>query len=338
MSDLVAMDKTYLEKIRRRRDLIATETKSVVDRNPVAEDAVRELYDWIFGTYLPKRFPSMFTLVPGYMSEKQSLADGTGRGYLHNLVTNEHIPLEPPSDPVEALKTLGSHVDDEFLILLPTADPKATLRKTYPTQTPTTPYHLHAYILAFPSGFNTPQKFGLPLASIHAPVPGYAAKLEKSMDKYFAALPFGKVVQRANWGIQSTEQLFKLDGNHLSTVISPSSTSDPSTVPMAPPTHTTTQADIASWTEAAEDVDVDDCFLRCERQTLHRLEKTGAVVFAFKTYLYPVRDVKEEGFGEEMARAIEGFEKGSVSGMRVYKRSVVWGRKVVEFLRGEAKG
>ena len=47
------------------------------------------------------------------------------------------------------------------------------------------------------------------------------------------------------------------------------------------------------------------CMLRSERQTLHRLERTGALVFAFKTFLYPLPEVKAAGLGEEMAEAVE---------------------------------
>lgn len=74
-------------------------------------------------------------------------------------------------------------------------------------------------------------------------------------------------------------------------------------------------------------------FLRCERQTLHRLPQTKALVFAFKTYLYPLREIKEEGKGEELAAAIEGLETGSVPQMMFYKRGVVWGEAVKRFLR-----
>jgi hypothetical protein len=162
LSDLVAIDKTYLSKIELRRKLIATETDNVLDCNPVATEAVRELYEWIFGTYLPKRFPTMFSLVPSTFEKQSQISDS--KGQLHNRVTGECIPLEPPNDPVEAMKTLGSHVDDEFLILLPISDPNAKPLCALPAQTPTCPYYLHAFILTFPSGFNTPQKLGLPLA------------------------------------------------------------------------------------------------------------------------------------------------------------------------------
>jgi hypothetical protein len=139
-----------------------------VKTNPVATDAVRELYEWTFGVYLPKRFPNMFSLLPQEALDSKN-AHGHATGYLHNLVTNEHIPLEPPLDPVEALKVLGSHVDNDFLLLLPTPDADAVPTRVFPTPDPPFPYHLHAYILTFPSGFNTAKKFGLPLAGMPIP-------------------------------------------------------------------------------------------------------------------------------------------------------------------------
>lgn len=74
-------------------------------------------------------------------------------------------------------------------------------------------------------------------------------------------------------------------------------------------------------------------FVRCERQTLHRLPKSQAVVFAFKTYLYPIKDIKEEGLGEELAQAIDGIRSGNVPQMHFYKRGAVWGEAVKRYLR-----
>jgi hypothetical protein len=160
------VDKTYLDKIKLRRDLIANEANNVVGCNPVATDAVNELYEWVFSVYLPRRFPTMFSLLPVSPTNGEKYGH-VSKGYLRNRVTDEHISLQPPSDPVEALKILGSHVDDEFLILFPTPDPKATPTRAYPTPDPPSPYHLHAYVLTFPSGFNTPKKLGLPLAGYY---------------------------------------------------------------------------------------------------------------------------------------------------------------------------
>jgi hypothetical protein len=66
---------------------------------------------------------------------------------------------------------------------------------------------------------------------------------------------------------------------------------------------------------------------------LHRLPETKALVFSFKTYLYPRSEIKEQGLGEELAQAIDGLKEGSVPAMHFYKRGVVWGEAVKEYLR-----
>jgi hypothetical protein len=76
-----------------------------------------------------------------------------------------------------------------------------------------------------------------------------------------------------------------------------------------------------------------ECYLRVELQTLMRLPKTKAILFSFKTYMYPLPDIKAEGNGERLAEAIEGLKKGNAPGMWVYKGSVRWGEKVCQYLR-----
>ena len=54
-------------------------------------------------------------------------------------------------------------------------------------------------------------------------------------------------------------------------------------------------------------------------------------MFAFKTFQYPIRQIKEEGNGELLARAIEGLSECSVPRMAYYRRGVVWGETVKKF-------
>ena len=63
--------------------------------------------------------------------------------------------------------------------------------------------------------------------------------------------------------------------------------------------------------------------LRRERQTLNRLPKSKALVFAFKTFQYPIKQIKEEGNDELLAKAIEGLSESRVPRMTYYKRGVV---------------
>ncbi|KAF2473473.1 uncharacterized protein BDR25DRAFT_283035 [Lindgomyces ingoldianus] len=297
LSDLVVIDSTYHSRISLRRQLIRDRPSDVLAANPIITPAVTEFYEWIMGTYLPRRFPTMFKLTLSPESIKPS--------GLQNLATDEIIPLTQ-SSAEQALKLIGSHIDDDFLFLLPTA-----------TGADSGKYKLEGFITCFPSGFNTAKKLNMKLADIHSPVPGYGDKLEKSMDRFFAGLPIGKIVKRVNWSITTTRELHVLEGTHL------------------------TQEQLAERQrqreneEAGEgdEVNIANTVLRCERQTLHRLPRTKALVFAFKTYQYGMQELKDEGCGEELASAIDGLGLGSVPGMTVYKRQVVWGEKVKAFLR-----
>ncbi|KAF2205024.1 hypothetical protein GQ43DRAFT_468610 [Delitschia confertaspora ATCC 74209] len=290
-SELVPMDKTYRSRIQLRRQLLRDQQKDVLAANPVVTPAVQEFYTWIAGTYLPQRYPTMFKIFQS--------TDEKSQPQLQNLITSENLPLQSPETAHEALRLIGENVDTDFLFLLPSTDPEDEGK-----------YRLEGFITCFPSGFATARKLNLKLADIHAPVPGYKDKLEKSMDRFFANLPVGKLVRRVNWSITTTTQLCLLGGTHL----------------------TEEQAEQGAAAMQAEEVDIEKTVLRCERQTLHRLPKSKALVFQFKTYQYGMKGLKDEGSGERLVEAIDGLGAGNAPGMRVYKRQVVWGEAVKEYL------
>jgi hypothetical protein len=317
MSELLQMDETYLSRIQLRRQIVESHASSTLACNAVAEPATFELYEWLVGTYLPRRFPTCFELVSNEtvsgdtVSEKQHQQgqEQNKPTHLLNKTTSEHIPLQTTS-PLIALRTLGSHIDTDFLILLP----KQT--EGDEENEPQIAYHLEAFTTTFPSGFSTLSKLSLPLSAIHTPVPQYGRKIGKSMDRFFARLETGKLVRRANWTITTTPELFVESGTHFHgfDAMSPAEQE-------------------VSIAEQRRDLDVGEMRLRCERQTLMRLPVSGALVFAFKTYVTSLEEIKEEGNGEALAEATEGFKKGSVPEMDTYKRAVVWGDLVREFLR-----
>ena len=326
MSEFIAIDKMYLDRMRERRSVMDEHYWETVRCNPACEPAAMELYEWLVGTYLPNRFPTMYKLVDA--SEVPSNLKMQGR-HLYNTVTDEYLPLKA-SSALEALYTLGHTVDDEFLILLPSS----TAEDGSPI------YHLQGYVCCFPSGFNTPDKFEQPLAGIHKPVPGYKAKLEKSMDRFFAKLEVGKIVRRSNWSITTDDKLYKLSGNHMYAGGTGESNAENEAISSSQaPLRNEKTLDVDSSgldaiiEEQKKDVVIEDCRLRSERQTLHRLPESKAIVFAFKTYQYKLQDVKNEGSGPALADAIEGLTQGSVPDMAYYKRQVVWGDKVCKFLR-----
>ncbi|KAF2997594.1 hypothetical protein E8E13_002830 [Curvularia kusanoi] len=185
ISDLLTMDNTYTPRLTLRRHLLTTHPSETIASNPTADPAVLELYTWLTQTYLPLRFPTIFTL---------------SSTNLKNTCTGDSLPLTP-SSATEALHLLGAHIDTEFLILLPSTQPEDEGK-----------YRLEAFVTCFPSGFRTRDKLGLLLAEIHAPVPHYRQKLERSMDRFFAALGVGRVVKRWNWTVSTTGGLGGREG------------------------------------------------------------------------------------------------------------------------------
>ncbi|EXJ88004.1 hypothetical protein A1O1_04931 [Capronia coronata CBS 617.96] len=292
-SELLLIDKTYEERIAYRRRIMAEQGKHIVNVNDDLRirPAVVELYQFLLGTYLPLRFPTMFKL---HETEYEQ-----GKAFmLENFITGALFPAKVTAQmsTERLLETLGRTVDEDFLFLLPeedSDDPK---------------YVLEAYVIACASGFDPAEKIGKRLADIHGPVPGYSDKLESSMDRFFSKVEVGKYVKRSNWSVTTDAELF---------------------TPGKGSVHAHEGDDI----EEVDHVNLDTTFVRCERQTLHRLPNSKALVFAFHTYLYPIKQIKEDGAGEELALAIDGLRLGNVPQMHFYKRGVVWGEAVKRYLR-----
>ena len=188
------MDKNYDERIKYRRRMMKEHHDNVcaVHDDKLIRPAIREFYTFIMGTYLPLRFPTMFKL---HETDYE-----TGKAFmLENKTTGEVHPASPISKmtkTITLLETLGKTIDEDFLFLVPEdkeKDPK---------------YVLYAYMTVCASGFNPSEKIGKRLAAIHDPVPGYADKLEGSMDRFFNKLEVGKYVKRVNWSVTTKADLY----------------------------------------------------------------------------------------------------------------------------------
>lgn len=319
-SELIPMDKTYLDRIAYRKKLLKDHPE-IVHKVHILEDglpdprlqpAISELYTWVLGTYLPSRYPTMFEL--------KKVEYDTGKTFmLHNKVTNELVSTSVTSGSetalLRALKTLGSQVDEDFLILTPT--------QPAPEKAEDETYTLSAYINAYPSGFNPASKLGLTLSKIHTPVPGYATTISKSMDRFFRTIPIGRYVMRVNWSVITGAELYAPDAEDTHAHVSDTEADGTTDLALDDP---------RGW---IQDRDLDKTVLRCERQTLHRLPTSKALVFAFHTYEYPLRDIKEKepDMALKLADAADGLGKGNVPRIEVYKRGKVWGPGVKRYLR-----
>jgi len=295
VNDLVYMDCDYLSRLVARRKIFDEHTATVLGSVPRVKPAVDELYIWMTNTYLPQRFPTIFTL--SKTSNIDSNTSNSLSNYLHNNAINETLRTSPYTDPSDSLRTLGSHIDSDMLILLPTETASQTTSETT--------YTLVGFQVCMPNGFNTASKLNLTLADIHGPVPRYKEKLEKSMDRFFARIAVGQFARRANWTITTRPDLYAASGNHA---------------------HHGEEVE-------KEEIDPDHAWVRCELQILWRLPESKALVFMVKTYMYTLRQIKEEGMGEELATAIEGMEAGSVPEVYEYKRGIAWGESTKRYLR-----
>ncbi|KAK6497926.1 hypothetical protein TWF481_012320 [Arthrobotrys musiformis] len=206
-----------------------------------------------------------------------------------NHVSGDVFPAIPPKSSMEALKILATTVEDDILILQ-----KEEERETY---------SLQGFIACFPNGFDSSKKMGMGLNEIHEPVPMFKERLALSMERFFGKLEVGKWVRRLNWTISTHDRLFLPTGNH--------------------------HYEGEQIPEQPETVDLEKTFLRVERQVLLRLPASRDMVFFVKTYMTRLARVKEEGQGEALATAIDGWPEK----LGVYKKRIVWGEAVKAALR-----
>ncbi|KJZ80086.1 hypothetical protein HIM_00800 [Hirsutella minnesotensis 3608] len=272
-SDLIVIDKNYLQRVSLRRDLIRQHGSRVHGCVPGGEDAVRELYGFLMGSYLPTRYPTMFKL-------------SGDRKHVENSATKLTYPSVASSDLCAALRTLGESVEDDMFLLRETPQGHESV----------------AVVCCFAAGFDPATKLGKLLKDIHGPVPSYE-KIGPSMERFFGKLQVGKSVKRLNWTVQPHSRL---------------------------PVY---EAHAAENDSAREEIKIEQTFLRVELQTLTRLPQTQAVLFSFKTYMYPIQQIKDEGLGPDLATAIHGLKAGNAPRMWTYKGATQWSEDVCAYLR-----
>ena len=128
--------------------------------------------------------------------------------------------------------------------------------------------------LCFPSYWRLHDKLGRPQEAVHGPVPHYATDLAAKVNRFFDRLPPGRIVSRRNWGFAGHPLLF---------------VPDVSAVEPPPP-------------------DPDHLWLRSERQTLRRLERSDAILFTIKIQLAPTAALAAHpDVARRLADAIDGW-------------------------------
>ena len=162
---------------------------------------------------------------------------------------------------------------------------------------PNDTYVLSAGSLCFPFRWELRDKMGLPLTEIHHPVPGYREKLSTPADRYMLQLKPGRPSWRCNWNIVDGPDLYLKVG--------------------APQTGIT--ADNAGQR----------LWIRCERQTLRKLPKSGDVLFTIRTYIRTLSTLENmPALAANLKRALDQIP----TEMRAYKSQPPFRAALMDYL------
>ena len=255
------------QQMAERRRLLAERPDEVVAALPESLPAQQELFALV-REHLPRHHPDRWQ------------RDGAA---LVDRISGERIP----SDPAAPLMTLGRMVQEDFCLM----------------QKSPAGYRLTAAVLCFPTHWRLADKLGHPLDVIHAPVPDFAARLARPVDRFFAALQVERPVWRVNWSIVDTPELFR-------------------------PPELRRRRRAIDPAHAGEQL-----WLRVERQTLRRLPGCGDVVFGIRNYVEPLGEVTRT---PEVARALALRVREMPADMASYKGLATIREPLLDYLERRA--
>jgi Haem-dependent oxidative N-demethylase, alpha subunit-like len=247
----IERDALYPAEMALRRSLLDTRRAEVFGACDGSAPARQETLD-LLAAHLPARFPEGFARIGPV---------------LHNRLTGEAWDLAHPT--LDPLELAGRLVQEDLCLVQPgEAAPVLT-----------------AAVLCFPSRWRLSEKLGHPLAAVHAPVPLYAERLARPVDRFMGALKPGHVAQRLNWALVDDPTLFQPTGKFRD----------------APdPTITPDNAGDRLW-------------LRVERQTLRRLPQSGSVLFGIRVHVYPLHRVATEApVAARLAAAVRALPEATL--------------------------
>ncbi|KAI1620190.1 hypothetical protein EDD37DRAFT_189166 [Exophiala viscosa] len=234
----IELDDTYRTKMALKRRLLQTQRDMVTAFHPDGwEGSYEALQTQV--DFITKRFPNLFskTLVG-----------------VKNHILNEEWDIRRSSSLWETYhptEVMGMLTLDDYVVMV--KDKVAVPGEDAPQ------YRVKAGTVCFPGGWKVKDKLGLSVFSLHAgKVPDYETKIALSMNRFFERLKVQEPVQRFNYHLDPSPELFH------------------------PKSHHNTEAQPAQ---------LEDLYFRVERQCLRRLPRTRAIVFQIRTYLYRLADM-----------------------------------------------
>jgi hypothetical protein len=228
----IEVDDDYARDLREKRRLLANERARVLGVLQGSEPAQREVRELV-ARQLMERHPALVRVQ---------------RRRLELVPLEEQLELDDERDC--AIESAARLVQEDLCIM----------------ERRDAGWCLTAAAVCFPTRWDMPSKLGLPLATIHDPVPGYHDRVAASADRFFDVLARGSVFRRANWSLLDDPALFQpvaRRGGGPNGAIDAHNAGD------------------AVW-------------FRVERQTLQRLARSGAILFTIRIHRAPLRVLAQD--------------------------------------------
>ena len=163
-------------------------------------------------------------------------------------------------------------------------------------------FYLDAAVITSPSHWSLVEKFSKNLIDLHEGVPGYEEKIGSRVDEIFNKLPSDRILERLNWSIYDSPELFQPVGSK--------------------PEVTMKRKDIR------------DLHLRVERQTIRKLSDQGPIVFTVRVHVDPLLSIsKEKDLLEDLNLAIASLPQE----MKEYKAIDQIEKEVINWLQENQK-
>ena len=257
---------------------------------PESLEAQRECLE-LFLDYLPRRYPDMYV----YHSSSNSIT-------VKPIETTFFIKDYWDTNPLELCERM---VQEDLVLMRPAADNDNNDDTVSDTTRKIQPYVMSAAAVVF-SFVDLQQKLGKPTDFIHAPVPGFAKDLRKTLDLTFSTLRSERPLWRNNWNLSP-------DGN----LDDPSFGFLDNNTPKEDTTHNGLGMDVDMDMDV--DITVEEVktkFLDVEYQTIRRLPRTKYLLFTVKTLIDPITSLENLPVA---AKCLASSIRGMSPNMRKYK-------------------
>ncbi len=254
--DWIEVDDTLGAQLDEKDRLFAAEHGRVFQAEASSVDAQAEVLD-MFMDYLPQRYPEQYqrrgdsiTILP------------TGRTYAR---------AEYAARPLE----LAARLVQDDLVLMHKQDSE---------------HRLIAAALCFPSSWSLAEKFGKPMADIHAPVPGFGrgGRTAERIERVFSNLKPDQPVRRFNWSLYDSADLYYPERSHTKSGL-------------------------------FNEDGTPNIWLRVERQTLRRMPASGTILFTIKICVDPLSALQDHADGPRLADGLKDLIEALDADQTAYK-------------------